>query len=365
MPPRSLNEIEWSESLLPPPPPEPLPADSVARAEGIWGFVPDWLPSLHWCPWMVEATLDGIAVRPAHIEPDLVALLRLVVAQDNSCRFCYGSSRQFLRLLGYSEAFVRRLEQDLLAADLDRRDRAALDHARLLSRANPRPGAAQADALAALGLGAAAVAEVAAFAALWVMETRITTLLAFPLQEGKADGLFARLRRPRMARAMRQGMRQTPLATPDPARRIAAFDATIAALGELPAAASLRKILDAAYGGGPLPRRTRLVVSAVIARALGCDATVQMFAGLLADDGLDPAALAAMLAHLDAGWLDERERMLVRAARDTVHIHQPALVQRRMLELRDRLSPGELVDFVGVAATTNALARLGALQGRC
>jgi alkylhydroperoxidase family enzyme len=363
---REPIEIEWSDSLLPPPPPSPMTPALTARAQSVFGPVPAWVDTLHWCPWVVEAMLDGITVRLVHIDLDLVAQLRLVVAQENSCRYCYGTARLMLRTLGFSREFVRALERDLIAAHVTPRDRAALDYARLLSRADPRPGTAQARVLIDAGFSAEAVAEIAGITAMWLMATRITTLLAVPpAPEAETERWWARVAQPLIERTLRRQAREFPLVASDPARRIAALDPVIAPFGDLPAGASLRKILDAALAEGPLPRRTRLIVSAVIGRALGCDVTLRLLEPLLAADGIEPAAADAMLAQLDADWLDERERLLLHAARDTVHVRQPRLVQRRMQEVRERLDPAEFIDFVGVAAIANGLARLGTLLQRC
>jgi alkylhydroperoxidase family enzyme len=363
---REPIEIEWMHSLLPPPPPSPMTPALVARAQSVFGPVPAWVDTLHWCPWVIEAMLDGIAVRLVHIDLDLVAQMRLVVAQENSCRYCYGTARLMLCTLGFSRESVRSLERDLLSAHATPRERAALDYARLLSRADPRPGAAQARALMDVGFSAEAVLEIAAITAMWLMSTRVTTLLAVPpAPEAESEGWWVRVAQPLIERALRRQAREFPLVASDPARRIAGLDPLIAQFGKLPAGASLRKVLDAAFSDGPLPARTRLIVSAVIGRALGCDVSLQLLEPVLAADGIKPAAVDTMLAQLDADWLDERERLLLHAARDTVHIRQPRLVQRRMQEVRARLPPAEFVDFVGVAATANGLARLGMLLQRC
>lgn len=73
-----------------------------------------------------------------------------------------------------------------------------------------------------------------------------------------------------------------------------------------------------------------------------------------------------MLTHLDADWLDPRERLLIPIARESARItQQPRLLQRRMLDLRERISPAEFIDFIGVASIANMLARLGVLLQRC
>ena len=85
-----------------------------------------------------------LALSPMHAEhtrvflkPDLADEVGLVVSQDNSCRYCFGAQRAFLRILGMKEARITRLEQDLLTGDFTPQDRAALEFARRLSRSSP------------------------------------------------------------------------------------------------------------------------------------------------------------------------------------------------------------------------------------
>lgn len=368
MVPRHPSDIDWDDPVLPPPPPGPMPAELARQVRATFFYIPPWTESLRWSPWVLQAVIDSVRVRPVHLDAHAVALLRLVVAQDNSCRYCYGTARLFLRLLGYSEGFVRALERDLLAADLDPPRRAALDFARQVSRANPRPGDEQRDVLRGHGHDDAAIAELAAFAALWVMGTRITTLGAVAPHpaEGHADHWAVRFSRPLLGYVMRRKLGAPPLVAADPTRRAAAFDALIDVFDGLPVAANLRRIVDAAFiDGGPLPRRTRVILTAVIVRALGCDACERQLAALLGPGDPSWAEVDAMLRRLDADWLDERERLLVPVARDIARTPQPRAIQRRMLELRRQLGPAEFVDFVGLAAVACALGRLGALVRTC
>jgi alkylhydroperoxidase family enzyme len=170
MVPHHPTAIEWGDPVVPPPPPGTMPPRLAGIVRSTFVYVPPWAESMRWCPWVLQAMLDGIHTRSGHFDANFITLLRLVVSQETSCRYCYGTSRMFLRLLGYSEDFIRTLEHDLLAADLDPPRRAALDYARLLARANPQPGDSHREALRALGYTNAAVAEIGAFTTAWVME---------------------------------------------------------------------------------------------------------------------------------------------------------------------------------------------------
>lgn len=283
VPPHHPSEIDWGEMVLPSPPSQPMPPELATQVRLTFGAIPPWTESLMWCPWVLEAMLAGILVPLTHIDPNLMGLMRLVIAQDNSCRYCYGTARAFLRILGYSEDFIRVLEHDLLRADLDPTRRAVLNYARLLSRANPRPDDGQRDHLRQRGHSDQAIGEFTAYTAIWVMETRITTLGAIPPSpmEALPDRWWMKLWRPLLAGKLRRDERNIPLAVVDPARRIPAFDDLVGVFGDLPVARNLRKIVDLAFAAGPLPRRTRVILTAVIGRALGCDATQHLLGSLL------------------------------------------------------------------------------------
>ncbi len=83
-------------------------------------------------PWAAD-TLVRVSVQittAVYVDPNLVDQAGLVVSQDNSCRFCFGAQRAFLRVLGMSESRIARLEQELLTGDFNPRERAALEFAR-------------------------------------------------------------------------------------------------------------------------------------------------------------------------------------------------------------------------------------------
>jgi alkylhydroperoxidase family enzyme len=363
MPPLRPSDIPWNEPILPPP--VPIPRELAALGRAAYGPAA-WPASFGHAPWFQRSAFEIAIVTTMYSQDELANLLHLVIAQDNSCRFCYGTSRFILRSLGYSEETVRALEHDLLDAGLDPKLVAALEYARDLSRASPRPGAARFDALVAAGWPEARVRQLAGDVALWVFAIRITTLFAVPpvdIVERAQDRWFAPLMH-LVGRLMVALERPPPI---EPCRLpVGDVEAVVAGLGDGPMAHATRRLLTEAFGPrpGPLPLRTRLVVGAVIGRAIGCEAGQRALTAVVAADGIDAARVERMLATLDADWLDDRERGLVSVARDTVRPHLPT-VQQRMAEAKSRLSDAEFVDFVGVASAANALARLTVLADRC
>src|SRR5207248_3119422 len=162
-----------------------------------------------------------------YADPTLCDLISFVVSQDNSCRYCFGAVRSVLRILGHREDFIARLERDFHTLDLSAGDRAALDLARRVSRANPVPGRA------ALAL--------------------------------------------------------------------------VAALGDSPSAETIRRMVDDAFASDVLPRRTKALLFAVVARALGSAYVEAEVRALLAAGGDSATELDRILEHLAAPSLDTRE----------------------------------------------------------
>ena len=146
----------------------------------------------------------------AHVSPALCDLIALVVSQDNSCRYCFGAQRAVMRMLGYREAYIARLERSFHVADLSDAERAGLDFARRISRADPRPSRAEVERLARAGFSPPAIAELAYVAAATVFANRAATLLALPPEpfETMVDRPLVRLMRPLMARRLRARPRQ-------------------------------------------------------------------------------------------------------------------------------------------------------------
>jgi alkylhydroperoxidase family enzyme len=353
-----VTNLPWSECLVPASPPPPEMASSVRRAMG--GVVPNWLERLALCPWLVRG-FTLIPNKPwAYAPAELWDLIFLVISQDNSCRYCYGVQRSLMRIHGYDEATLGRLERDLTLADLSPSARAALDFARKLSRADPRPGRGDYAALERAGLGAPARAEIAFAVAAVNFSNRTSTLLSLPPAtdlETLVERPIFRVLRPLMAWRMRERPRRPlPLALPN-----TGFGTRlVAALGDSPSATSLRQVLDDALASDILPRRTKMMLFAVIAKALRCASTEAEARAALVAEGVSAATIDDVLVHLGSPELDAREAVLVPFARDTVR-YQQAAIQRRTREVTAGMTAPELLELVGVVALANAVCRLSSL----
>jgi uncharacterized peroxidase-related enzyme len=351
---------DWGACLLPP---GAVPPAMAAEVKHELGAVPGWLPRLACLPWVVRAFAKTAAKPFAYAPPGLSELIGLVVSQDNSCRYCFGVQRVLMRVFGYSEAYLAKLERDFHIADLSPMQRAALDYARKISRANPRPRRGEYEELERAGLSRPAIAEVAFAAAAGAFMNRVATLLALPVEaelESLPKSPLFRAMRPMMAWRMRPKPRR-----PEPvARNEGPGAALVAALGDSPSAGLLRRMLDDAWDSPVLPRRTKALMFAVIAKALECMRCEEEARGELVAAGLDAATIDGVLANLGSPALDAREALLVPFGRETVR-YQTQSIQRRVREVTAGMSPAETIEVVAVAALANAICRLSVLLDAC
>jgi len=356
-----LATMAWSECLVPR---AALPDDVAAAMRRERGRVPTWAPRLAPLPWLARGLHEMTALQIAYLPTPTYALIALVVSRDNSCRFCYGAQRALMRVLGFETDAIDRLERDeVIESDPTRQ--LALDFARRVSRGSPRPQPEDRRALERAGLAHDMVAEVAYAAASTIFANRVSTLIALPPDplEGAAHQLVGRLLRPLIVRQL-QRRRRTPTPPPEPNQGVGAE--VVAALGSSPSAGALRRVIDAALDSSVLPRRTKLLMLAVIARALGCAVTERDATAALRDEGMAADDVAETLTHLGSPSLDAREARLVPFARETVRC-QPPDIQLRTRELGTALDLGvpELLEVIGVSALGNTLCRVSVLVDPC
>jgi AhpD family alkylhydroperoxidase len=356
----SLLALPWGECILPT---VDVPATLAADVEKLLGARPMWLARLGRLPWLarLDATLSSMPV--AFAEPRLCQLVVLIVSRDNSCRYCYGVQRSLLRIAGYDEQAIDRLERDLASAHLTPVERTALDLARRLSRANPLPTAGDFAPLLSAGMSAPAVIEIAAIAAASGFLNRVSTFTALPPEaelEAMPTRPFFRFLRPFVARRTRLVRR--PEEPPPPATE--PFGRLVAALGTSPLAGVFRRLVDELFGAGALPRRTKALLCAVVARALGCRYVEDEARRLAVADGLDDAAIDEVLSTLASPRLTVLERRLVPFARETVWF-QPAAIQQRVREVTCDLDPDAALEMIVTMGAANGLGRLSVVLDLC
>jgi alkylhydroperoxidase family enzyme len=352
-----LQDVEWETCLLEPRP-DPELERYARRAIGIP------LPLVRYyseVPWLVRAFVhfNSFSFSLAHTEPNLAALVALIVSQDNSCRNCFAGFRTILRILGYRDDAICKLEQDLFTAELESTEKAALDFARRVSRSSPPPGAEERAALITAGFSSEAVLELTALTSIECFRNRVATLPAIPPEPGEARergrliGLLAPVLRPwlrtRGARSRAEALDEESTTGP--------FSHLMRAFEKIPLAHTLHATLGDAWNSDHLTRRAKALVFAVVARGLGCDVTEREARKLLLSEGLEEAQIESILTNLSSAELDSVESAIVPYARETIR-YQPSHIQRKGRAVRDALSNAQFLELIGVASLANAFSRL-------
>ena len=351
-----LNEIEWGPPLAPP----VVLSDWEAEAKQRFGGSSDYLRRVAPIPWLRRACAAWVLCPITALPLRLADLVFLVVSQENSCRYCYGAARAHMRILGYSERVIGRIEREMQLAELDEKDQAFIRFCRNLARSNPRPARAQREELIRLGFSPRAVTEASFLIVDHCFHNRVATFIAAPpvvVYERLGRSILGRLLRPILATANRRSI-------PVPADFVPKDDAPFARINAplvgLPAAYLLNETLIDAFDSPVLSRRLKGLVFAVVARILECRFCEPESRRLLRKEGLEDAEVDACLSALASPKLDERESAVLAWARDTVH-YQPAQIQKRTRALSDIIGMEATLEAVGVAALANATVRLGML----
>jgi alkylhydroperoxidase family enzyme len=351
----ALDAVEWEACLL-----EPIrnaEAERMLRREV--GMVSPGARYFLDSPWVTRAgaRLDVGHLPTLHVPGELAGMIALVVSQENACRYCYEATRMVMKILGFEDARIRRLEENALAGDPTSAEQAALQFARCVTRASPLATCQEGRPLLEAGYSPEAVKELAALAATNVFFNRLSTAPALPPQDWAfGERWYMRLLRPLAARIVRPRRASAPVFL-KPDERRGPFAPIVNALDGLPIAPRLRAVLDDAWQTAVLPQRTKALVFAVVGRGIRCPISENEAVRLLTDCGMSAAEIEAALAHLGPG-LDERERAALSLARESLW-YRPASLQRHARAIRALFSRQEFVELIGLAALANMLCRLG------
>jgi alkylhydroperoxidase family enzyme len=353
---RRLQEIEWGEPLI------PIRDDPAWAAEIKRTFGERGRAYLHLAAssWIRNATLRITTGATSFASERQMMLTILVTSQENACRFCYGASRAYLKMLGLTEAELDRVERDVRTAGADDKERALLHFCRSLSRSNPRPARAELDGLVAMGFDPRALVEIAYVVALTCFNNRVSTFLALPIStemEALEPGRLGRL-----AVSVKRALHRRP--PPPPADYLPAdkgpFFEIVALLKGTTGATVLHEAMLGAFASTVLPVRTKAWIFAVVARALDCHLSDEVAGRLLDAEGVSPAVRERILEALAGPELDATEAVLLPWVRETVH-YQTEVMQRRTHELRARVGDNVALEAIGLASLANACARLSML----
>jgi alkylhydroperoxidase family enzyme len=358
----SLKQIDWCDVPLVSPMPDLVwETESTKRL----GFKSNFVKYLTPVRWMMEADeLMHARVTP-NVSVELAALISLVVAMDSSCRYCYGAFRSLLKIMGYSEQMIRKLEEGLALNELPKKEKTALEFARKISRAAPRPSRADLEEIKAAGYSPIEIAEIAYLAGNNASANRLATLLALPpdpLEEVEANW-FKKWKRPFTRKQFRALL--TPIFN---VRRPTSFAGPGAAIVEAfetsPASAALATVLEGAWNSSFTSKRVKALILGVVARGLNCPACEAEAVGNLRREGWTDAESEHLLTYLTSSKCNSFELRVLRFARETVR-YQP----RRLQELAQNFAAGlereVLLEIIGLVSFANGLARMSVLLHRC
>jgi len=346
----ALDTVEWETCLL-----EPVRNPDAERyLRKSLGFVSPGARYFLDSPWLIRAfaALDVVHVPLVHVGSSLAGMIALVVSQENSCRYCYTATRTLMLILGFPEERIRSLEGD--ATELKPEQRATLDFARCVARGVPLATCRDARPLLDAGMSPEQLKEIAFLAVANVFYNRLSTLPALPPAPMEYRW-YERLFRPFIAAKLRQPpARPQPLAVEE---RQGPFAAFVNALSGLPAASRLRRVIDEALQPSALSRRIKGLVFAVVARGIGCPQSERDATDLLVAEGLTPAQVEHILAHLSGPELDPLEQAAASLARESIW-YQPAPLQRHVRSIRPLFTHEQFVELIGLTALANSICRL-------
>jgi len=306
-------------------------------------------------PWMKPPVMSRLAYAP----PRLIDVATLVTTQENACRFCYGALHTAMRLSGYSEEQIADLERDVQFADGLTREVVSLS--RKLARSSPRPVKQELETLQRLGLDPRAVAEIVFLVAFTCYTNRIGTFLSLPPDrsfEKMVENPVGRLIGAIMVRLSPRRMHRVGPSIPVTSTGLMA--AVVKALPDAPVAAWFSQQMEVTFSAPAIPRRTKLLMLAVIARTLGCPFCEGAARADLEALGLDSAESGRALDSLSGTTLTPEDTMLLDWARDTVR-YQTGAMQKRMRQLASAVSTDVLLEAVATAAISNTAVRLAML----
>jgi AhpD family alkylhydroperoxidase len=354
-----LGDLEWMDQPLVAETSDPEWEEEVIS---VFGGVPGCLRRTAAVPWLRRAYFDLSRTPTPSLSLAEFELAGFVTAQENACRYCYGVARTRMRMLGFTEEMVERIERSAQLAEADPEERELVRFCRNLARSKPRPSREARKTLESVGYSPRQTVELAWVTAAASFCNRVSTLLAMPPEYAMERDTPKRNLWDKLKSWLPRG------APPVPDPPVYPAPTATGILGELvgvlegtPAAAVLEGTVQACFNTSALPRRTICLVFAVISHTLGSSLCAKAAAEALDAEGFPRPALDDVLRTLGSRELDNVERRLLPWARDTVWLpEQPKRIQEKTLPLTS-LGDRTLLEAVGVAALANSCVRLAML----
>lgn len=353
---------EWMNPLV-----EPRPSPVIERLfRREVGLVPTVVPYI--CPhgWAYRPFLFLMRPDVREISEELCSQICFVVARDNACRFCYGSFYTFLRVAGYSESDLHRLERELYLNERESAQHEALQFAVQISQGRLDTEAAI-DSLSKAGYTPAAIREIGGVAVLTALVNRIGTMLAVPVNtriEDVTSTWYFDAFRP-VVQLLLSSWQKIGATTRPPLDRAAVDGPFSHSLSHLEATCVGRVLSDVTSRtlteDSALPLRTKLLMLTVIARGVGSHRIEGRARTLLHDRfGVQKGALDVAVKHLRGEAVGDRTTALLRLARASIR-YDASHIQETVRNHVGELSRAEIIDAVATFGVCNALVRLRAL----
>lgn len=351
-----LHDIEWCPTPLTKPCSDPELEQEVKKLTGRVSYATRYLASV---PWIVRALAIFDSEHVYTIPENLSHLIGLVVSMENSCRYCYGAGRALLKFVGFKERVIRKLEEDIYKTDFSEKEKAVMDFARKISRADPRVSMEDFKKLEDLGYSKRQITEIVYITAKTIFYNRIGTLSALPPDpmESFVENPLIKIISPIMSFFFRLGHSGPKEYTTVEFTNHGLGKNVIHLLKGLPGAYNLRTLIDRALASEVVSRRTKALTGYIISRALGCPACEPEFADMLKNEGFSDTDLNDIAMYLTCDQFSVFENKLVQFARDTVR-YKPIEIQYKARELCDYVSTAEVLAICGFAGIANTLGRL-------
>ena len=338
-----LPEIEWGEPLLTP----------VVEAE----YEAEFLKRMS--PWLTSAVLSlNDQQKVAYAPLRVMGIVYFITCQENSCRYCYGVARALMKIWGYRERQIQDLEHEANLADGSTRK--VVQFARKLARANPAPAKEDREILLRDGFREEEIAEIAACVVKACFANRMATFLALPPNvaiERIPNTLFGKL----FSIILRKKSEPRKAPPPKGFRQSGPCAEIIAAAGNSYLAMWLRGLTDGWLASPVIPRRSKLLMFAIVARQLGSRLCEEEARVHLEREGLSPPEIDAILSTLTSPGMTDLETKLVRWTRETVW-YEPRLIQDSTRRLLADVGEQRAIEAVGTAALCNSLSRLSLVR---
>ena len=354
-----VEDIEWSKPFIPPLVDKRM--EKQMRKKLPPGPYPELYRFLAHRPWLLRIS-EMLFARAFVIDlpAELPHIITLIACQENSCRFCYGAQRAGLRLVGYSEDDLRKMELDIYEGG-DKMSVLA-DFVRALSRSNPRPAAKEYEALKGADYSDQAIAEIVFRTTTTCFNNRFATLAAGPpvaAMEHLSISFLGKLLRP-VFKAVFKPKRVSAVTGID----ISGFlEGVIQPVRNHPVAEWLRDAIDSCFDSDVIPRETKLLMLGVAATALNCEYCCNESSAALLEYGYSADDTKLMMLNLGSGSSDTETELLLQWVRKTIR-YVPLQIQNDTKNLMESIGVEKTVEAIGTAAVINMVIRLAMLEQR-